>query len=63
MFLCCASVLSISLPDISKLDTSNVEYMGYMFYGCHSLISLPDLSKWRNLMLKIWKECFMVVIH
>ena len=47
MFLCCASVISISLPDISKLDTSNVEYMGYMFYGCRSLISLPDLSKWR----------------
>ena len=20
--------------------------MSYIFYGCHSLISLPDISKW-----------------
>ena len=31
----------ISLPDISKWNTSNVNYMSWMFYECNSLISLP----------------------
>ena len=35
----------ILLPDISKWDTQNVEYMEEMFKGCYSLISLPDISK------------------
>ena len=36
----------ISLPDISEWDTSNVNYMSFMFEGCNSLKSLPDISKW-----------------
>jgi surface protein len=42
MFFRCKSL--ISLPDISKWDTSNVEDMNEMFYKCKSLISLPDIS-------------------
>ena len=46
MFKGCKSL--ISLPDISKWNTSNVNYMNFMFSGCNSLISLPDLSKWNT---------------
>ena len=37
----------ISLPDISKWNTSNVD-MREMFSRCNSLISLPDISKWNT---------------
>ena len=43
MFYECNSL--ISLPDISKWNTSNVNNMSYMFSGCNSLISLPDIPK------------------
>ena len=46
MFYKCNSL--ISLPDISKWNTSNVNYMSWMFYECNSLISLPDISKWNT---------------
>ena len=46
MFSCCCSL--ISLPDISKWDTSNIRNMGGLFEGCISLISLPDISKWNT---------------
>ena len=46
MFYECNSL--ISLPDISKLNTSNVKNMVCMFSGCNSLISLPDISKWNT---------------
>ena len=38
----------ISLPDISKLNTSNVIDMSYMFDNCESLILLPDISSWNT---------------
>ena len=41
-------LLLISIPDISKLDTSNVIKMGGLFQECNSLISLPDISKWNT---------------
>ena len=44
MFSGCNSL--ISLPDLSKLDTSKVNNMYAMFFGCNSLPSLPDISKW-----------------
>ena len=40
--------LLLSLPDISKWNTSNVAHMSYMFYECSSLSSLPDISKWNT---------------
>ena len=45
IFSNCESLLS--LPDISKWDTYNVNNMGYMFSNCQLLSSLPDISKWR----------------
>ena len=46
MFYKCRSL--ISLPDISKWNTANVNNMERMFYECRSLISLPDISKWNT---------------
>ena len=43
MFYECESL--ISLPDISKWNTSNVNKMEGIFRRCKSLISLPNLSK------------------
>ena len=37
----------IYLPDISKWNVSNVEYMQYMFSDLWSIIKLPDISKWK----------------
>ena len=44
MFSYCRSL--ISLPDISKWNTSYVNDISGMFKKCNSLISLPDMSKW-----------------
>ena len=44
MFQLCGSL--ISLPDISKWNTSKVTNISYIINYCHSLISLPDISKW-----------------
>ena len=46
MFSECKSL--ISLPDISKWNTKNVQDMSYMFSGYNSLKSLPDISKWNT---------------
>ena len=46
MFENCSSLLS--LPDISKLNTNNVNDISFMFYDCSSLLSLPDISKWNT---------------
>ena len=43
MFEDCSTLVSI--PDISKWNTSNVKYMNRMFLNCSSLKSLPDISK------------------
>ena len=42
-------VINLSLiKDLSEIDTSKVTNMEYLFYGCESLISLPDISKWNT---------------
>ena len=56
MFYECNSL--ISLPDLSKWNTSNVNYMNFMFSGCNSLISLPDLSKWNTSNVNDMSEMF-----
>ena len=38
----------VSLPNISKWDTSNVTYMGYIFSRCCSLSYLDDISNWNT---------------
>ncbi len=40
--------LEFELPDISKLDTSNVTNMSFMFSSCKFLTHLPDISKWNT---------------
>ena len=44
MFKDCKSL--ISLPNLSKWNTDNLNNMKEMFYGCSNLVSLPDLSNW-----------------
>ena len=56
MFYGCKSL--ISLPDISKWNTSNVNDMSRMFYLCNSLISLPDISKWNTSNVNNMSEMF-----
>ena len=46
MFSNCSSL--ISLPDISKWDTSEVKNMSKIFSNCIKLASLPDISKWNT---------------
>jgi len=41
-----------SIPDISKWDTSNFEYIDHMFLHCFNLKSLPDISKWNTSKVK-----------
>ena len=44
LFYGCISL--ISLPDISKWDTSNVSFMSNLFSKCCSLANLDDISGW-----------------
>ena len=65
MFYECKSL--ISLPDISKWNTSNVRDMNNLFDGCKSLISLPNISKWdiskckSEKKRKMLQNCFMLL--
>ena len=56
IFYNCRSLLS--LPDISKWNTNNVEDISSMFYNCSSLSSLPDISKWKTNNVKNMSEIF-----
>ena len=47
-----------SLPDISKWNTSKIEYMTECFMYCSSLLSLPDISKWNTKNVKDMKDLF-----
>ena len=40
-------IINIILPDISKWKTDNAIDMSYMFSNCKSLLSLPNISKWK----------------
>ena len=57
MFRGCESI--ISLPDISKWDTSNVEKMCNLFEDCKLLFSLPDISKWNISKVRDFNELFI----
>ena len=64
MFYECKSL--ISLPNISKWNTINVNEMQYMFYRCYSLISLPNISKWNtsnNNIENMFKDCLNSLIN
>ena len=53
------------LPDISKLNTSNVNSLSSMFINFTSLISLPDISKWdtKNVgnMISMFQDCTSLI--
>ena len=49
LFEGCNTLLSI--PNISKWNTSNVTNISYSFFNCKSLVSLPDISKWNTLLI------------
>ena len=63
LFYKCSSL--ISLPDISKLNTSNITDMSCMFEGCGALKTLPDISKWDTHNVKdiscMFKGCNSVI--
>ena len=56
MFYNCSSL--ISLPNISKWNTSNIINMEYLFYNCSSLTKLPDISNWKTDNLKNMDNIF-----
>ena len=64
MFSKCSSLST--LPDISKLNTFNVDNMNYMFEECMSLTYLPDISKWHisynNTMIGMFYGCLNIII-
>ena len=41
------------LPNISKWNTNKVTDISFMFYNCSSLKLLPDISKWKLIILLI----------
>ncbi len=47
MFLNCSSI--VTLPNVSKWNTSDVMGFKSIFYGCSSLSILPDITKWKAL--------------
>ena len=48
IFANCSSLLS--LPDISKLNASNIINLSGLFYNCSLLKTVPDISKWNTKM-------------
>ena len=46
------------LNNIKENIFTNVTNMGMMFYGCSSLISLPDISKWNTKNVTDMREMF-----
>ena len=63
MFSFCSSL--ISLPEISKWNTENVEDMNGLFRCCSSMIILPDISNWNtknvNDMSAIFSNCSSLI--
>ena len=49
--------------EVKLKEIKNVTNMESMFFGCSSLLSLTDISKWNNIMLLIWKVCLRIVHH
>ena len=40
--------LLLSLPDIDKIDTTNITRFNSLYSGCLLIKSLPDISKWNT---------------
>ena len=61
MFSGCKSL--ISLPDISKWNTTYTTKMSNLFSQCNSLLSLPDISKWDTSNVKDMSHMFRGCIN
>jgi len=61
IFSGCSSL--ISLPDISKWNTSNINDMRNLFSKCPNLQYLSDNQNGIQVMLLIWIICLMDVHH
>ena len=48
----------LSIPDISKWSSNNVNNMPCIFNGCSSLLFLPDISKWDTHNIKFMQVMF-----
>jgi len=48
----------INCIEVSSTNKNKIKYMGRMFSGCYSLISLPDLSKWNTSNVTNMKSMF-----
>jgi len=57
MFYECSSLLSI--PDISKWNTSNIINMNYLFGKCENIEYIPDISNWDTSNVKYLHGIFM----
>ena len=50
------------LPDISIWNTINVKNISYMFCKCSSLVKLPDLSKFKFIVINDMRIYFLVAV-
>ena len=57
IFYECSSLLSI--PDISKWNTSNIINMSYLFGKCEKIENIPDISNWNTSNVKYMQGIFM----
>ena len=48
----------INSKQVSSTNKNKIKYIGGMFSGCYSLISLPDLSKWNTSNVKAMNQIF-----
>ena len=57
MFSGCSKLKT--LPEsMSEWDTSNITNMSGLFYGCESLIKIPDISNWNTINVKTMMAMF-----
>ena len=57
IFYECSSLLSI--PDISKWNTSKIINMSYLFGNCENIENIPDISNWDISNVKYMQGIFM----
>ena len=57
IFYECSSLLSI--PDISKWNTSKVTNISYLFGKCENIENIPDISNWNTSNVKYMHGIFM----
>ena len=51
-------VIHYFLPDLFKKNYTNIIQMDYIFYGCYSLILIPNISVWDTSKIYQMKNIF-----